>query len=61
MRDLDSAAAAATPRGSPRRPVTLGGSMSGNRLVLSGVRDGERVVLAPPASLQDGEAVKPAE
>jgi hypothetical protein len=26
--------------------------------VVSGLRDGERVVLAPPAALKDGQAVK---
>ncbi len=31
-----------------RRKVTLGQTVGANRLVLSGVRDGEHVVLAPP-------------
>jgi RND family efflux transporter MFP subunit len=44
-----------------RRSVTLGPDASGQRRVLSGLREGERVVLAPPATLADGEAVKPAE
>jgi RND family efflux transporter MFP subunit len=41
-----------------RRSVTLGEAISGHRQVLSGLRDGERVVLSPPESLQDGQAVK---
>jgi RND family efflux transporter MFP subunit len=41
-----------------RRSVTLGETISGQRQVLSGLRDGERVVLSPPVSLQDGHAVK---
>ncbi|MEX2223653.1 MAG: efflux RND transporter periplasmic adaptor subunit [Candidatus Rokuibacteriota bacterium] len=44
-----------------RRSVTLGPDTSGQRRVLSGLRDGERVVLGPPASLEDGQAVKLAE
>ncbi len=44
-----------------RRSVTLGPDSSGQRRVLSGLRDGERVVLAAPAALQDGQAVKPAD
>jgi RND family efflux transporter MFP subunit len=44
-----------------RRSVTLGPDVSGQRRVLSGLRDGERVVLAPPPTLADGQAVKPAE
>ena len=44
-----------------RRVVTLGGDVAGQRRVVSGLRDGERVVLAPPASLHDGQAVAPAE
>jgi RND family efflux transporter MFP subunit len=44
-----------------RRPVTLGRTVGGNREVLDGVRDGERVVLAPPASLAHGARVKLAE
>jgi RND family efflux transporter MFP subunit len=43
-----------------RRRVTLGPDASGQRRVLSGLRDGERVVLAPPPSLADGQAVTPA-
>src|SRR5262249_10304792 len=44
-----------------RRRVTLGRSVGGDRHVLSGLRDGERVVLSPPDSLRDGAAVKLAE
>ena len=44
-----------------RRSVTLGQSVGANRQVLSGLRDGERVVLAPPESLRDGATVKLAE
>jgi RND family efflux transporter MFP subunit len=44
-----------------RRSVTLGQTMGANRQVLSGLRDGERVVLAPPESLRDGATVKLAE
>ena len=44
-----------------RRAVTLGPDVSGQRQVSSGLRDGERVVLAPPASLEDGAAVRLAE
>ena len=41
-----------------RRSVTLGQSVDGLRQLQSGLRDGERVVLSPPESLQDGQAVK---
>jgi RND family efflux transporter MFP subunit len=44
-----------------RRAVTLGPDTAGQRRVVSGLRDGERVVLAPPPALRDGQAVKPAE
>jgi RND family efflux transporter MFP subunit len=44
-----------------RRSVTLGETVGGSRQVLSGLRDGERVVLSPPESLKDGHAVKLAE
>jgi hypothetical protein len=44
-----------------RRSVTLGPDTSGQRRVVSGLRDGERVVLAPPATLKDGQVVKVAE
>jgi RND family efflux transporter MFP subunit len=40
------------------RRVTLGQAYSDLRQVLDGVSDGERVILAPPAGLQDGDAVK---
>jgi len=41
-----------------RRQVTLGQTVGANRVVLSGVRDGEQVVLTPPESLKDGDTVK---
>ena len=41
-----------------RRSVTLGETISDRRQVLSGLRDGERVVLSPPESLQDGQLVQ---
>jgi hypothetical protein len=41
-----------------RRAVTLGQSVGPDRQVLSGLSAGERVVLSPPASLDDGAAVK---
>jgi multidrug efflux pump subunit AcrA (membrane-fusion protein) len=41
-----------------RRPVTLGAETAAGRLVLGGLRAGERVVLSPPESLRDGGAVK---
>jgi RND family efflux transporter MFP subunit len=44
-----------------RRGVTLGETIGSHRQVLSGLRDGERVVLSPPESLKDGHAVKRAE
>jgi RND family efflux transporter MFP subunit len=44
-----------------RRTVTLGRGQGADRHVLTGVRGGERVIVAPPASLQDGHTVKPAE
>jgi RND family efflux transporter MFP subunit len=44
-----------------RRTVSLGRTVGTNRLVSDGVRDGERVVLAPPPDLKDGAAVKLAE
>jgi len=44
-----------------RRSVTLGPAVGGQRQVLTGLRDGERVVLAPPESLDDGDRVKLAE
>jgi RND family efflux transporter MFP subunit len=44
-----------------RRPVTLGKTVGADREVLTGLRAGERVVLAPPAALSDGAAVRVAE
>jgi RND family efflux transporter MFP subunit len=44
-----------------RRAVTLGPDTAGQRRVLSGLRDGEHVVLAAPPSLKDGQAVTLAE
>jgi RND family efflux transporter MFP subunit len=44
-----------------RRSVTLGKTVGSHRQVLSGLRDGERVVLSPPESLKDGHTVKLAE
>jgi RND family efflux transporter MFP subunit len=41
-----------------RRPVTLARATGPTRHLLSGVREGERVVLSPPDSLKDGEAVR---
>lgn len=41
-----------------RRAVTLGQSVGPDRQVLSGVTAGERVVLAPPATLDDKALVK---
>jgi hypothetical protein len=41
-----------------RRSVTLGQTVGGLRQVQNGLRDGERVVLSPPESLQDGQAVQ---
>jgi RND family efflux transporter MFP subunit len=44
-----------------RRSVTLGRAVGPNRQVLGGLRDGERVVLEPPQSLKDGDAIRLAE
>jgi multidrug efflux pump subunit AcrA (membrane-fusion protein) len=41
-----------------RREVTLGEQVGGNRHVLRGLREGERVVLSPPPSLRDGALVR---
>ena len=41
-----------------RRQVTLGPDVAGQRRVVSGLREGERVVLAPPPGLADGQAVR---
>jgi RND family efflux transporter MFP subunit len=43
-----------------RRAVTLGEAMGANRLVLTGLRAGEQVVLSPPDSLKDGAPAKQA-
>jgi RND family efflux transporter MFP subunit len=44
-----------------RRTVTLGPSAGGQRHILTGVSEGERVVLSPPESLKDGDVVKAAD
>jgi RND family efflux transporter MFP subunit len=44
-----------------RRGVALGQASGAIRQVLSGLREGERVVLSPPESLRDGDPVKLAE
>jgi RND family efflux transporter MFP subunit len=41
-----------------RRGVTLGRTLGAEREVLGGLEAGERVVLAPPASLEDGDTVR---
>ncbi len=41
-----------------RRAIKLGAKFGEQRQVLAGLRDGERVVLSPSESLQDGDAVK---
>jgi RND family efflux transporter MFP subunit len=41
-----------------RRSVTLGAESATGRVILGGLREGERVVLSPPESLRDGAAVK---
>jgi RND family efflux transporter MFP subunit len=41
-----------------RRRVALGPDIAGQRRVVSGLREGERVVLAPPPGLEDGQAVR---
>jgi RND family efflux transporter MFP subunit len=41
-----------------RRRVTLGPDAAGQRRVVTGLREGERVVLAPPAGLEDGQTVR---
>jgi hypothetical protein len=40
-----------------RRGVALGATMGANRVVTTGLKDGDRVVLSPPDSLQHGDAV----
>jgi membrane fusion protein, multidrug efflux system len=44
-----------------QRPLILGRDMGANIEVLSGLQDGERVVLSPPDELADGATVQPAE
>jgi RND family efflux transporter MFP subunit len=44
-----------------RRGVTLGQAVGADREVVSGLRPGERVVLAPAPTLKDGDAVRVAE
>lgn len=44
-----------------RRSVTLGQTVGGDREVVGGLAPGERVVVSPPPSLADGDAVTPAE
>jgi RND family efflux transporter MFP subunit len=41
-----------------RRPVTTGPAIGADRQVLRGLREGERVVVAPPESLEDGDPVR---
>jgi RND family efflux transporter MFP subunit len=40
-----------------RRAVKLGRTIGGQRQVLEGVRDGDRVILSPPSTLEDGARV----
>ena len=44
-----------------RRPVTLGQAVGTEREVVSGLKAGERVVVAPSPTLKDGDAVRVAE
>ncbi len=44
-----------------RRGVTLGQAVGAEREILAGLRAGERVVVAPPPTLKDGDAVRVAE
>jgi RND family efflux transporter MFP subunit len=44
-----------------RRGVTLGQAVGAEREILAGLRPGERVVLAPPPTLKDGDTVRVAE
>ena len=44
-----------------RRGVTPGQTVGGDREILRGLKAGERVVVSPPASLADGDAVAPDE
>jgi multidrug efflux pump subunit AcrA (membrane-fusion protein) len=40
------------------RPVVLGDERSGRVVVKSGLAGGEKIVAAPPASLDDGDRVR---
>ena len=44
-----------------RRSVTLGQAVGAEREIAAGLRPGERVVVAPPPSLKDGDTVRVAE
>ena len=44
-----------------RRGVTLGQAVGAEREIVAGLRPGERVVVAPPPTLKDGDAVRVAE
>jgi multidrug efflux pump subunit AcrA (membrane-fusion protein) len=44
-----------------RRAVVLGPAAGADRQILSGIREGERVVLSPPESLRDGDRITLAE
>ena len=44
-----------------RRSVTLGQAVGAEREIVAGLRPGERVVVAPPPSLKDGDAVRVAQ
>jgi RND family efflux transporter MFP subunit len=44
-----------------RRAVTLGQAIGVEREIVQGLRAGERVVVAPPSSLEDGDTVRVAE
>jgi RND family efflux transporter MFP subunit len=44
--------------GVERRAVSLGGAAGDRREVLAGLRDGDRVVLDPPPTLEDGDPVR---
>jgi RND family efflux transporter MFP subunit len=44
-----------------RRGVTLGQTIGAEREIVAGLRAGERVVIAPPPSLKDGDAVRVSE
>jgi multidrug efflux pump subunit AcrA (membrane-fusion protein) len=41
-----------------RRAVTVGKTVGPDREVLTGLKGGERVVVAPPASLSEGDTVR---